>query len=145
MRTPLAIRVSPKHKGRAHREVNAPSAFKPPLSLRPAAWRGSPLCGAYCGILQVAAVVQLGVPEPACAVSMSQVTRFIATPTGNDGSNSELTGFEVLLALFDAATNCGAQTPAQPLARPRQVFLSVVVVEVLQRQGVPSSNAADSP
>jgi hypothetical protein len=94
---------------------------------------------AYCGTLQVAAVVQLGVPEPVTPVSMSQVMRFIATPTGKAGSKSAMTGVEVPEALFDAATNWLAQTPVVQLVWPRQAFFVTVVVALLQRQGVPSS------
>jgi len=100
----------------------------------------------YWGTLQVAAVAQLGVPEPGWLVSMSQVMRFIAMPTGSVVSNSDAPGVEVLVALLDAAANCVPQTPGQPVVKARQVLLAIVAVAVLQRQGVPSSKPTpDSP
>src|SRR5579871_3082474 len=78
-------------------------------------------------------------------LSMSHVRRSIAIPTGNDGSNSELTGFEEVVALLEAATNCAAQTPDQ-LVRLRQAFLVMLAVAESQRQGVASSKPTpDSP
>src|SRR4051812_39911467 len=114
--------------------------------LRPAAGRCLLLWLDYCGTWQVLAVEQFGVPEPGCLVSMSQVMRFEATPTGKAGSKSELTGVELLVALFEAATNCAAQTPVVQLVCPRQAVFVTVVVALLQRQGVTSSKlTAASP
>ena len=84
--------------------------------------------------------MQLGVPEPVTAVSMSQVMRFTPMPTGKAVLKSAMTGVDAPeAALLDAATNWVAQTPVVQLVWPRQAFFVTVVVALLQRQGVPSS------